>query len=147
MCMFKWFQRAFFLYAIACASGCATSPYRYGTVYRSEREYVLPPGEPQFERGRPNTVLDASDWYTPFSLLGKLLIWNWKIDRHYISPDTEVALTEYLHANALTNVKVRLNQYNPGDEWRRLVRNRAVGAGWRYTLGVFSIAFYTILPG
>jgi len=145
--MNKWMQGGFLLCAVLLFSGCATSPYRYGTTYRSEREYVLPPGEPQFERGRPNAVLDASDWYTPFSLLGKLIIWNWKIDRHYISPETELALVEYLQANSLTNVKVRLNQYNPGDEWRRVFKNKAVGAGWRYTIGVLSAAFYTILPG
>jgi hypothetical protein len=44
-------------------------------------------------------------------------------------------------------VKVRLNGYSVGDEWRRAMRNRSVGFGWRYTLGVYSCIVYTIMPG
>lgn len=44
-------------------------------------------------------------------------------------------------------MKVRLNQYAPGAEYRRLFRNKSVGAGWRYTIGLISVTFYTIVPG
>jgi hypothetical protein len=53
----------------------------------------------------------------------------------------------YLADNELNNVKVRVNEYAPGGEWSRLFRNKSVGAGWRYTLGVLSSVFYTIFPG
>ena len=137
----------FVLTIFSCVSGCATVPYNYGTKYRSDREYALPEGEPQIERGEPIAVLDAADWYWPLSLLGKLILWNWKVDRHEISPETEAALIAYLDRNDLKNVKVRLNQYSPGAEWGRLFKNKSVGAGWRYTIGVISVAYYTILPG
>jgi hypothetical protein len=49
--------------------------------------------------------------------------------------------------NGLYDTKVRLNQYNPGDEWRRLVRNPHVAPGWKYTFGAIDTLAYTILPG
>jgi hypothetical protein len=60
---------------------------------------------------------------------------------------TEDALRSYLEYNGLTDVKVRVNQYAPQREFRRLVRNKSVGWGWRYTLGFFSWLYGTILPG
>jgi hypothetical protein len=47
----------------------------------------------------------------------------------------------------MANVKVRVNQYAPGREWRRLFRNRGVHPVWRYTLGILTCVQYTILPG
>ena len=133
---------------ISLCSGCATLPYRAGPPPReSERTLRLRPGEEQVVRGRPYAVLDASDWIWPGSWLGKLILWNARVDSHEISTNTEQVLEDYLAINELSNVKVRLNQYSPGDEWRRLFHNRAVGAGWRYTLGLFSVLNYTILPG
>jgi len=43
--------------------------------------------------------------------------------------------------------KVRLNQDQPIDEWRRLNANRAVEGGCRYTLGVLASANEAIFPG
>jgi len=133
--------------ALMLGAGCASLPYKYGKNIETPNTYKLPPGEPQIVRGRPYAFLDASDWIWPGSLLTKLVLLNWKMDRHYISPETEQALREYLEANDLQNVKVYLNTYSVANEWRRLVRNKAVGAGWRYTLGVLSLVYYTILPG
>lgn len=145
--MNRWIHGLLLFAACNGITGCASLPYRYGTEYRSDREYVMPEGEPQIERGRPHGFLDASDWIWPGSLLGKLILWNWKVDRHYISAGTEAALVTYLGRNDLTNVKVRLNQYRPGGEWKRLFKNKAIGAGWRYTIGILSVTYYTILPG
>ena len=133
--------------AIAFTSGCATIPYRPGVNIENAKTLPLRPGEPQIVRGRPNRFLDACDWIWPGSLLSKFLLWNKKLDAHQISPETEEAVRRYLEANGLKNVKVRLNSSGVRDEWRRLVRNKAVGAGWRYTLGVLSLVRYTILPG
>ncbi len=138
------------LFAILFAAfftGCATLPYRPATPHETARALLLRPDEPQLERGKPNKFLDASDWIWPGSWIGKLILWNRQVDSHQISTNTEEFLRAYLAHNNLTNVKVRINQYRPGDEWRRLFNNRAVGAGWRYTLGILSVAYYTILPG
>ena len=74
------------------------------------------------------------------------MLWNCKVDKHYVSEKTEQAIKQYLTKNDLYNVKVRINQYCPGGEWRRLFKNRAVGAGWRYTLGIISVAIYSAFP-
>jgi hypothetical protein len=126
---------------------CVSVPYRYGTGRSSEDAAKSPPMQQQIMVGKPNKFLDASDWFWPESLLGKLLLWNKNIDSHQISPQTVASLTEYLAGNELGNVQVLVNDYRPGNQWRRLFKNRSVGAGWRYTFGVVSVVSYTILPG
>ena len=44
-------------------------------------------------------------------------------------------------------MKVRINQYNPVDEWKRLVKNKSIHAGWRYTFGAYALTKYTLTPG
>jgi hypothetical protein len=127
-------------------SGCATVPYRYG----KEADYIgakIPDNTPQIIQGRPNRFLDASDWIWPGSLFGKLLLWNHKVDSHQFSTRTVAAVEQYLADNELRDVKVHINAYHPGAELRRTVKNRSIGAGWRYTLGIFSWLGYTIMPG
>jgi hypothetical protein len=82
-----------------------------------------------------------------FSLPEKLILWNWKMGNHDISPETEKAIKDYLAVNHLHDVKVRLNDYAPLDEWRRLFNNESIGPWWRYTIGVINNIFYTLLPG
>lgn len=56
-------------------------------------------------------------------------------------------IAEYLWANDLPDVMVRVNQYAPLDEWKRLSANRRIAAGWRYTVGTFDLLLYTLMPG
>jgi len=133
------------LLAAALAFACATTPYRFNE--HGETELTLRPreGESQFVRGRPNRWIDGFGHYF-FSLPSKLILLHWNVNDHRIPPDAEESLRQYLHANGLCNTKVRLNQYDPGGEWRRLFRNQEMPAGWRYTIGILSVAFYTIFP-
>lgn len=131
--------------ALLATYGCATVPYRYGANIETPNTLRLREDEPQIERGRRVWVVDFLG--NVFGIPSKLLLLHWKVDRHFISAETEAALADYLAANDLRNVKVRLNQYAPAGEWSRLVRNRAVGVGWRATLGTLSMIFYTVLPG
>ena len=133
------------LLAAATTSSCAAVPYTYGVGGR-EQALLFRAGEPQISRGKPIALLDGVGHYV-VSLPSKLILWNWDVDRHRISPETEEALEQYLADNELSGVKVRLNQYAPGSEWRRLFKNKSVGAGWRYTIGILSVTFYTIFPG
>jgi hypothetical protein len=66
---------------------------------------------------------------------------------HHVSAETEQSLAQYLEANGLVSTKVRINEYDPIGEWRRLGANKEVGAGWRYTVGAFGTVIYTVLPG
>ncbi len=97
------------------------------------------------ERGNPNVLVDGIGWV--IGIPEKVLLWNSEVINHHISAQTEAELTEYLRANEIDEVKVRINQYAPLDEWRRLRQNKKVGAGWRYTIGALATLGYTILPG
>jgi hypothetical protein len=77
----------------------------------------------------------------------KIILWSWRIENHRVPPEVEAKLTQYLAENRLADVQVRLNQYSPGAEWKRLVRNRGVWPVWRYTLGGYSVVMYTVFPG
>ena len=97
------------------------------------------------EHGRPNDFVDSVGWI--FGIPSKVLLWDARADNHRISPGTAAAVRDYVAANGLTDVKVRLNQYDPKGEWDRLKENKKVHPGWRYTLGTLSLVGYTILPG
>ncbi len=128
----------------ALATGCATSPYAPSRC--SETELMpLRANEPQIERGNPHAFLDGFGSYV-LGLPGKITLLSTKVDNHDVSPETEAALTRYLEANGLCDVKVRINQYSVPGEWSRLFRNRNVSGFWRYTLGILSLVDYTILP-
>jgi len=133
------------LLVATAAASCAAVPYTYGIEGREEKD-IFWPGEPQITRGEPIAWLDGLGHYV-VSLPSKLILWNWDVDRHRISPETEEALRCYLEDNGMRGVKVRLNEYDPGDEVRRLFENDSVGWFWRYTIGLLSVGFYTILPG
>jgi hypothetical protein len=132
--------------ALALVASCARVPYYYTYGKETSDTLRLKPDEPQIARGAPVPFLDGLGHYV-FSLPSKLLLWNWKVDNHNISPETEKAVAAYLKANDLKRVKIRLNQYEPRDEWRRLVRNSAMPGFWRYTFGLLTCAEYMIFPG
>jgi hypothetical protein len=131
------------LLGVACAPGCAASPYSYGAAH--EGPDIFRKGEAQVSRGMPIDPIDFIG--NLISLPAKLILWNWRVDRHHVSPETEAALQQYLDDNGLDTVKVRLNEYSPGGEWRRLVKNKSVGWFYRYTVGALTVALYTVLPG
>lgn len=97
------------------------------------------------ERGRPNGLVDGVGWV--LGIPSKLTLWNRRADNHDVSPETEERVAEYMAVNDLGSTKVRVNQYHPLDDWKRLRQNKQVGAGWRYTFGVLQTAGETILPG
>jgi hypothetical protein len=130
---------------LSLTSGCATSPYAFAPHGETALTLPLREGEPQIERGRPIGWVDGLGHYF-FSLPTKLILLDWKVDNHDIPPEVEAALAEYLRANGLCRTKVRLNQYAPGREFRRLFANREMPGGWRYTLGLLSVVSYTIFP-
>jgi len=144
---FRHTLRAWPLIVVASVSACGLGRVDYRTYdFADHPDAVrLAEGEAQITRGRPWRVGDAVGHYV-FSLPGKILLLNWDLASHDVSPETEAALAEYLERNNLRSVKVRLNEYEPRQEWRRLVNNREVGWFWRYTVGVVSWLNYTIFP-
>ena len=129
------------------AAGCGLGPPTYDTREFPDdpRAVKIAGGESQIDRGQEWRVGDAMGHYF-FSLPSKLILFNWEVNDHNITPETEAEIAEYLERNNLKDVKVRLNQYEPRQEWSRLVQNREVGWFWRYTFGVLSWVNYTIFP-
>lgn len=97
------------------------------------------------ERGQPRPVLDTLGWIV--GIPGKILLWDRRIDNHHVSAETEAVMRRYLEENGLQHVKVRINQYAPLEEWKRLRQNRTVGWGYRYTLGTLSVLGDAVFPG
>lgn len=108
-------------------------------------ELVAATGEDQIERGERRPVLDGVGWV--IGIPGKIILWDRRVDNHAVSAETEEAIRRYLEANNLSHVKVRINQYAPLDDWRRLRANKTVGWGYRYTIGALSIVGEAVLPG
>ncbi|QEF96221.1 hypothetical protein Mal15_02480 [Stieleria maiorica] len=130
---------------VSCAGCRVLSP----TPIKVDKQYVAPAllsdNGPQVEIGRPNKLLDGVG--NVIGIPSKLLLWDRRVDRHKISEDTLITLTQYLEYNNLAHVKVRANQYDPLDEWRRLRKNTSVAAPIRYTLGTLAVAGDALLPG
>lgn len=125
--------------------GCATTPYRYAGDYHTERDAPLKPQETQSERGRRAPILDGVGWLV--GVPGKILLLDSRVANHQVSPATEACLLEYLAKNDLGKVKVRINEYDPADQWRRLKANESMIGPVRYTFGAISVIGYTLLPG
>jgi len=126
--------------------GCASRGYQYGRMesFHGSPELAAIQGD-QIERGLPRPFLDGLGWVV--GIPSKIILWDRRVDNHSVSPETEQAIAKYLDDNELDQVKVRVNQYAPREEWERLVANKSVGAGWRYSLGTLSWIGYTIFPG
>ncbi|RMH38189.1 MAG: hypothetical protein D6694_12660, partial [Gammaproteobacteria bacterium] len=103
--------------ALCFISGCAKDPYVARRV-QGECTPQIDIDRPQIEQGRPNFFLDllGNIW----SLPSKILLLDTRVGNHHVSDKTTDYLRQYLKDNDLCDVKVRVNQYAPGAEWRRL---------------------------
>lgn len=115
-----------------CGEGCVTSRGASGL-------------DGGFEHGGSFFLLDGVGWVV--GIPSKLLLWNTKVDSHNVSEGTQEQLKRYLAARGLNDVKVRVNQYDPVGEWKRLVGNEAIHPGWKYTVGALAVTRYSLLPG
>lgn len=131
---------------VATLGGChVLSPKQISTKsYNVAPELIQETGT-QIETGKPNKLLDGAGWV--IGIPGKIMLWDRRIENHKITADTIETSAEYLQANQLAHVKVRLNQYAPWDDFKRLCRNKTVAWPYRYTLGILSVGGETILPG
>jgi len=88
------------------------------------------------ERGRPVWILDTLA--SILSIPQKLLLLNAKVENHKISPKTEQEMVAFLktHETELKNVKVRLNQWTPAGDLKRLVGNKRVEWYFRIFPGI-----------
>ena len=95
--------------------------------------------------GKPRPVVDAVG-----CLLGipdKLLLWDRRAKNHRVSRQTVESVSQYMVDRGIDGVTVRVNQYDPVGEWKRLVANRRIAAPWKYTFGLVRQAKYIVFPG
>ncbi len=97
------------------------------------------------ERGKRRPIVDGVGWVV--GIPKKIILWDSRAENHRISFYTQHELVSYMERNHLHDTKVRVNQYDPIGEWKRLASNKKVGPGWRLTLGTLHTLGYTILPG
>lgn len=121
------------------------APRRITGGIRADPDLVALTREEPVARGRPRKVIDGIGWVV--GIPSKIVLWDRRVENHRIGPETEAAIREYLADRGLDHVKVRLNQYSPLADWRRLRANRTVGWPLRYTIGTLSVASEALFPG
>ena len=134
-----------FLCILGASSGCCVLKPQAIKADRLLLSHELLDGELQIQRGKPRKIVDTVGWV--IGIPDKILLWNRRIDNHSIGDRTESLVEQYLVDNGLETTRVRLNQYAPLDDWKRLVRNKRVGAPIRYTFGTLTTAGETLFPG
>jgi hypothetical protein len=118
--------------------------YNYGEPFHSSPD-IWTEDNPQFESGKHYAILDEIGDYV-FSLPSKLILLNWKADNHKISNENKKILENYIRENNIRSVKVRFNQYAPGDELLRLVANNKIHPVVKYTAGLLGWLMYSLIP-
>ncbi len=131
------------------AAGCASGPMSlHSNTINAEPALCSEEGCTSTVRvvtGQPNKVIDGAGWV--LGIPRKIILWDRRVDNHNVSPDTVTEVATFAEVTQMSDVCVRVNQYAPIDEWKRLTQNDRVSPGWRYTMGTLSLVGYTLLPG
>lgn len=134
------------LASLVVSSGCCVlHPQLIQPQYCNLPSDLNQPDDLQIERGKCRPLIDGFGWV--WGIPSKITLWNRKVENHRISIKTESTIAEYLQVNQLDEIKVRINQYRPLDDWRRLTRNKGVAWPWRYTFGTVAVLGETVFPG
>jgi len=129
-----------------CLSGCRIlAPQAINNSKQNIALELLQANSLPIERGKPRAIIDGVGWVV--GIPSKLLLWDSRIDNHNIGLETEASVAEYLSQNQMGHVKVRLNQYRPWDDMKRLTKNKSMAWPWRYSIGTLSVLGETIVPG
>ena len=129
-----------------CLSGCRIlAPQAINNSKQNIALELLQANSLPIERGKPRAIIDGVGWVV--GIPSKLLLWDSRIDNHKIGLETEASVAEYLSQNQMGHVKVRLNQYRPWDDMKRLTKNKSMAWPWRYSIGTLSVLGETIVPG
>ena len=129
------------IWATACVlalSGCATT----APPYAGQGPH------PQISRGGCLPPIDFIG--NIFALPTKLILFNWKMDNHAVSADTERYLVNYveLPESVTDGTHYSLNEYNPGLALGRLIHNRKVAWPYRLLLGLpVTLIADVLIPG
>ncbi len=124
------------------AAGWCVAQLTHNAPKQACDQYVAPL---DVEYGSKRPLIDAVGWLA--GVPKKILLWDRRADNHDVSPQTVDDISGYLSYRRLSNVKIRVNQYDPVGNWNRLVQNKTIAPGWKYTLGTLKQIEYIFLPG
>lgn len=82
-----------------------------------------------------------------FLIPSKLLLLSLKIDSHMISHKTEQLILSFIVRHGLYDVKVRLNEFAPLNEMKRIFQPNRMNPIVRIFFGFLSMLFYVLNPG
>ena len=136
---------AAFALAVNALCGCSTFnafEQRADSRYEGQLQAI---GEIQVERGKPRPVVDGLG--RVFGIPNQIALGDRRVDNHSVSQETEQQVLNYLHDQQLDSVMVRINQYAPLDEWKRMVANKNIRPIWKLTAGNYNLLKYTLIPG
>ena len=135
--MTRWHIRVMACVLAASLVGCSTTT-----------PYVGQGPHPQITRGHPLPPIDFLG--NVFAILSKIILFNWKIDNHTVSAETEAYLVKYIDSPITEEggTHFSLNEYAPGRALARLVHNHKVAWPYRLLLG-FPVTLISdiLLPG
>lgn len=95
--------------------------------------------------GQSRPMIDGIGWV--IGVPSKLILLDPRADNHDVSAATVSEATDFLTAKEVDGVMVRVNQYDPVGEWRRLAENDRIGLPWRATFGALYTLGYSVVPG
>jgi hypothetical protein len=145
---------ALFAVTMLLCTGCVNGPRTFHASIRDldhtvscaeNAEEKQPTAGIEVVRGNPSKVVDGLGWIV--GIPRRIVLWDRRVDNHQVQPETMAEVATYAKVNELDGLCVRVNQYAPIDEWKRLTKNDQISPGWRYTVGALSLVGYTLLPG
>lgn len=100
----------------------------------------------QIEKGAPNIIVDSLG--NLLSVPKKILLFNYKVDSHTMSPHTQQLIKSYIEDNPeiMKDVKVRINQFALFGEFKRLAKNQKISWWWRIFPGI-PVTLFSSLTG
>lgn len=113
-------RASFLLWFVYCAAGCASIPYK-----------GVNPERPQFERGYAIAPIDGLANLLAFPY--KLLFWNWRLQNHRVSLETETDMMAFMDQHGLDDVKVYIAKFTLFPEMKRLY-SRHSPVAWPYRI-------------
>lgn len=126
----------FLIISLIVFTGCSVNE-KY--MARSYDEFWK--NEPQIEVGRKNLIVDTVGNIT--GIPAKIILGSSKVENHNISEETLETIKSYVQKNKedVKSTKIRINQFAPVGEFKRLVSNKKMKWWWRATLGVPTTLF------
>ena len=148
-------MRAFAKVAVLCVlsncAGCVQSTYRYG-ISNEHLVANLPQNPNVISVGGEHPNVDRLEKIVqyPRNVFRKRFPSRSPFEQLPIDEQRQVAVeiaSNYLDDNGLKGVYIDIREYDPRQQWQRLIDNDRVSPVWKYTLGSAYHLGYSIFPG